>query len=565
MNQLPSEGFTLQHVVAALTTRTDLSATRRRDFVAAVKWVANALDQSPNDVPIDLRKVTDLFRRASGLRAGLSGKRLQNLKSDFGGAVNASGLATMLQTANLPLSDAWNKQLKLVSDKPTRTGLSRFSRFCTGLNIEPAEVIDEVFAEFKQALEKQSMVTNPQTSWVWAVRSWNKACKIDGWNGNAVTPVRVGREPVRMPTHLLPDSFWIDLEEYLTWCSVTSPFDEKSRRTALKPATIHLRRQQIKSAVEAALKVGIEPEEIKSIHDLVECQVVKAVFRHLYEVHEGKPNAYTSGVATTLVTVAKEWVRVSADQLTELKALRSKLPSLSSGLTEKNKATLLGLKDPAALAVLLGTPETFWMQARGKRTPSKRRLPHAQIALLIELLLACPMRMANAAALEFGRHISFPAGPKGRAYLCIPGDETKNGLAIEAELPVRLSEMLKEYRDVLVPAVCGRKHFGLFIDRQGRKKITSGISVQFKTAMRQSGLNITPHQMRHIAAWLILNDDPGAIYQVSQLLGHKNIKTTQKYYAGIDTNRAVNHMSQLIEKVRGDILVDGNPAVSGSR
>jgi integrase len=64
------------------------------------------------------------------------------------------------------------------------------------------------------------------------------------------------------------------------------------------------------------------------------------------------------------------------------------------------------------------------------------------------------------------------------------------------------------------------------------------------------GFVITPHQMRHIAAKLILDRNPGAFEQVKQLLGHAALKTTVSFYAGLDTNRAIRHHDQLIREIR---------------
>ena len=62
------------------------------------------------------------------------------------------------------------------------------------------------------------------------------------------------------------------------------------------------------------------------------------------------------------------------------------------------------------------------------------------------------------------------------------------------------------------------------------------------------GFVITPHQMRHIAAKLILDRNPGVFETVRQLLGRAAIKSTVSFYAGFDTSRAVRHHDKLIQK-----------------
>jgi integrase len=47
----------------------------------------------------------------------------------------------------------------------------------------------------------------------------------------------------------------------------------------------------------------------------------------------------------------------------------------------------------------------------------------------------------------------------------------------------------------------------------------------------------TPHQFRHLAAKMILDEHPGA-HELVRQMGHKNAKTATNFYAGIDTRRA---------------------------
>ena len=51
-----------------------------------------------------------------------------------------------------------------------------------------------------------------------------------------------------------------------------------------------------------------------------------------------------------------------------------------------------------------------------------------------------------------------------------------------------------------------------------------------------------------MAAKVVLDDSPGAIELVKQLLGHENLKTTANFYAGIDTRRAARHHHRLLER-----------------
>ena len=172
---------------------------------------------------------------------------------------------------------------------------------------------------------------------------------------------------------------------------------------------------------------------------------------------------------------------------------------------------------------------------------------------MLELLLNVPLRLANVASLTFGRHISWPAGAKGKAWLLIPGTETKTGQPFEAELGGELVRMLKTYRDKIVPKFTGNRYDAIFIDIKGRQKLPTTIADLFTATTRQHlGFPITPHQMRHVAGKFLLDAEPGAFETVKQLLGHSSLKTTVAFYTGLNTSRAVRHHNKLIEEARAN-------------
>ena len=70
---------------------------------------------------------------------------------------------------------------------------------------------------------------------------------------------------------------------------------------------------------------------------------------------------------------------------------------------------------------------------------------------------------------------------------------------------------------------------------------------------------MTPHQFRHLSAWLYLRRNPGEIVTVQKLLGHRNIKTTINFYAKLDTAQAAQHYDALIEEERASLTAPAPP------
>jgi integrase len=432
-------------------------------------------------------------------------------------------------------------------------GLSRLARWATARQISPAEVDDDVLERFFSELEATSLVRNLRGQRRSVAKSWNKLAALSA--DQALRRVQVpSNRPVstRVPWLELPASFRDEVEKYLVWCSVPDPLDDAARARALAPVSLRLRRDHIHLAASAACAAGIDAERLTALAELVEPETFRAVLRHLWQKRGGKFSSYTRDVASTLITIASEWVRVPADQLSNLKKLRGKLGSLRSGLTEKNKALLRKFEDPRLLARLLELPDRLWRTARRNMLVSKRWFIDLQTALAIDILLHVPLRIENLAALKFGEHLHWPQGRGKPALLVVRVEETKNETALEFELPTVLADRLYAYRNEIAQAVIGSRPDALFVSRKGipRTLSTIGVAIQ-RSVLRHVGVKLTPHQFRHLAAKIHLDANPGAYELVRQLLGHKDLKTTTKFYAGIDTRRAGRAHADLVARLRG--------------
>ena len=181
-------------------------------------------------VPLDLPALRRILKHGAPGTEGLSKKTLQNLHSNLGAAIEASGLR---RCSGPPVSGWHPHGWRCMEDdrqEGPRTTLSRLARFCSAKGIAPMAVDDAVFAEFRIYLELETLARDPAKSYAKAIWGWNTACAtVPGFPGSPVTALRVGRVAKRHSFRELPASFAADLEAHLDWAAVTDPFDPNAR------------------------------------------------------------------------------------------------------------------------------------------------------------------------------------------------------------------------------------------------------------------------------------------------------------------------------------------------
>jgi integrase len=423
--------------------------------------------------------------------------------------------------------------------------------------IAPQAVDDPVLERFIRELNASTLIRNIGEQHRTVAKTWNFTVRLRPDLGLQAIAVPASKNaPTRECWQSLPESFCTDVDNYLAWCAMPDPLDDAARVRALASTTRRLRRDHIHSAVTTAIAAGIDRSQLRSLANLVEVETYRTILRQRYADDGRTLSAYTHGIAGTLIAIAAEWAGVSAEGLAVLKKLRSKLGSLPSGLTEKNEALLRKFNDPRLVRQMLELPDRLWRQARRELVQSKGwAFVTLQTALALDILMHVPLRMQNLALLNFSKHLRWPQGVGKPAMVVFNEAETKNKVILEFELVAPLAERFRTYRDEIAPSVIGRRTDAVFVHASGKPRTQAALAVAIEKAiLRHVGVRFTPHQFRHFAAKLILDENPGAIEQVRQMLGHENLKTTMNFYAGIDTRRAGRAHANLLIDLRAGAL-----------
>jgi len=159
MALFPAGTPTLEGVLSRLFNDASLPATRRRDFVSAVRRVAKALGLPPSQIPAD---PTFLRRKLSSLlppQLGKAAKTKANVLSNAMGALAQAGVATR-RPRGLPMSLDWQELWDRLPPR-LKMSLSSFMRFCSHRQIAPCAVAKRFDQMVHELRDKAGVTLQP--------------------------------------------------------------------------------------------------------------------------------------------------------------------------------------------------------------------------------------------------------------------------------------------------------------------------------------------------------------------------------------------------------------------
>ncbi len=265
---------------------------------------------------------------------------------------------------------------------------------------------------------------------------------------------------------------------------------------------------------------------------------------------DGPPTEYHAGTIGTAYRIARDWLKLEAGAVAELRDLRSRLNPRRYGLREKNLTALRQFRSEQNLRSILGLPDRLMREAGLGRRGIHRPEVTAQKALAIELLLSAPMHLGDLVRLRTDRNIQYLDGASGPMCIVIPESQSVIHHKQVYVLSQHSRRLVIEYLLKFFPEVRSGFTPWLFPGRADDHKDHRTLRVQIQKAIfEHTGLTLTPRQFRHLAAKLILDAEPGAFELVRQLLGYRKLHNVRHVFGHFETEHALRQYDELIARL----------------
>lgn len=542
-----TKAITALELIKLLRTAPGYTPSKRSELISAVNRFCEISGKHPSEVIVDPQVIRRLVDRASWQLAGLTKESWANLLSRLTCAMKIAGIKVHRRRRNHKLDELWDALLAPLARRD-RDELHPFAGWCSVHQIEPHQVDQGVFERYLEYLITQTIQRNPRERWHVGRRAWNRTVavlpgspypiiqnvELDGWRGVA--------------WDVFPPSLLAEIEDYKAAAvKIDLSLDEDQDR-AIKSVTLKNYLNNLRWCVSVLIQDGVPVDRFTSLSACLDPVLVKrALMLRLGDRQlDDKTKPGLHAMMTAVVSIAR-YVGVSEEDLKVLRRLAKRVRHRPEGMSEKNRERLAQFEDEAARRALINLSFKMADRFSAVTQPTVRQAQEMQNAVLLALLLFLPVRIKNVAAMDLEEHFVRPANKGGVWLVHFDRHEVKNKTAIDGRLNERLSAMLTRYVAVFRPVLLKSPTSKLFTGQNGTEKGAEALSRQFfKLIKRSLGLQVNAHLMRHFAGFTYLKANPGHYEAVRQMLGHKNIETTIRFYAGTDTEAAFERYDDII-------------------
>ena len=546
----------LERVRDTIEVRYDILHQRRMDMISACNKVADWFNLPLAMIPASAAFLRGKFKNFHHSHVGVSERRVGNVRSLLLAAMREAGLSTKLASYQCTLSPGWQIIYDNIPDKYQRSALSRFLRYCSRNDIGPATVTDEVASAYLEALEAESLIQDPRTNHQTVCRTWNQcAGEIGGWPDIRLSVPRYEERLYAISDNLINPHLLIEIDNYTSFLKGDDLFSGLPK--PFRPKSIKAAIGNIRRYLSALHYSGADVTTISSLRELVEYETFKVAMKWFWERNGNQTSRSIGEIAWTVRCIAVKHLECDEETAHKFNEALSKLRVQSTGLSSKNLAAMQQFDDPVVVRRFLSHPDH--LRRLAEKASGKKALLLIQIAIATEILQYAPMRIDNLNCLRLDQHLAWI---DDRLHINLPPHEVKNDMPLHFALPKATSNRIRTYIDGWRSLFLPEANPYLFPGRNNRPKDQSCLRRQIVSYLfEHTGICLTPHQFRHVAAKLLLDARPGHYEVVRKVLGHKNLSTTYEHYAGAETQAAV----ELYDDVILDLKQGGDGSVTKKR
>lgn len=544
-----SRELSLAAVADAVRADATLAPQRKQDLLSALNTCSRVLGVPLDALPCAPRPIGTMMAKAKPAACGVSDRRWANVRSLIGKALAGAG-PLLPARQRTPLSSDWAALSGALEPRYRRAAIEAGLRWLSARQIGPESVTTGDLRAYLESVRIESLRKHPEQVCYRFIANWNHACAhVDGW---PQAPLEwASRRPVRhLPWSAYPPSLEADVEAFLGRQAAIDPMAMDGPPQPLRPETLKSYRGVLRSFAWSLVQKGVARESLRTLADLVSLDNFRLGLSEVWARNGGHANKSSTleRRAHMLIGVARHYVGADEKTLADMKKIAKRLTPETTGLTAKNRARLQPFESTEFVRRALEAPFRLRASVDRGRMTAVRAAECALRAAAIAILLVAPMRIKNLREIEIGKHLRVHGD---QLTLTFDPHEVKNSVSLAFALDPQTADLVRWYIEKHRPLLNPAGSQFLFPGRKGGARSECGMSDPIKRQMRKSlGVDFNPHLFRHLSAKIFLDNNPGQFETVRQLLGHKSIVTTMRFYAEFDSTVAAKLYRDVVTGLR---------------
>jgi hypothetical protein len=524
--------------ITAIGLGDELAPSRRVHWTCSLRQIAKALDRPPESIAARWDAVVHQVNRLHHAGSGVEWKTLANHKSNAKAALLWFRKERDLPLRAAPLRPEWQQLRRQLVDRSIK-------------GVAPPEVNETVLDDYMRYRAETTALAAGTMARRAIVRAWNSSLEMMSWPcRRLIEPPLPARKWPRWED--FPEQLQHDIETYLTALTKPRRGADRKRLRPCKSSTIRTRRAELVGFAKKAARLGIPISDLTSLASLLNPEVVERVLDDEWKKDGDEPKVSTIDLSKKLGCVARTLGWLDAKGLERLDDMRSNLEQYRhDGMTPKNLQLIRQVLNKEVWGRVVNCPKPLMQRARSLKdqAPLKAAVT-AQIAVAISILTVAPIRASNLTGIRLDENLIKPSGPQTPYWLVFPHYDVKNRVDLNFQLDEHVTDIIDEYVHEFRPAVTrGSNDNALFPGKIGGSKDAHLFGIQITERIKKAtGLRMTVHQFRHAAAAIYLRERPGEHEIVRQFLGHRNLRTTTRFYCGLETIHATRLFGEIVRQ-----------------